>query len=371
MEQLAGVGIVAEYFNDFAFLRLEGFSGRRKSVKRRDEHGRLVSFDQPTNGIFENSQELGKYIRYAQEDRNAWHVDIVAHSMGGLISRHYIHQFMPQNSPDGRPQISHLVMLGTPNMGSPCADVMNFAFEMTGKNVEAVRQLRQDVVADFNKVNTNRKGVKFSVLAGNPLPTMCKSVVWNDGVVPVPSAKWQITDNAESKNIHTELTGTADFSAFVKPRLAIGPKGNHNPEMPSLPNQRSANFSNNQFASYFMNASFRSEPPASTGVLNAANRELNVYPSANADGSDILFAKAVKIAPKQTVEIEIPVAQVLNFGLTFMADPHISATLYNEKGEMVGKNLTKTPEANAWFRSIYVDKNVNGGNVETETRKYF
>ena len=77
-------------------------------------------------------------------------------------------------------------MLGTPNMGSPCADVMNFAFEALNKNVEAVRQLRQDVVADFNRVNTNRKGVKFSVLAGNPLPTMCKTLVWNDGVVPVP-----------------------------------------------------------------------------------------------------------------------------------------------------------------------------------------
>ncbi len=74
---------------------------------------------------------------------------IVAHSMGGLISRHYIHQFMPPNYQDGRPQIAHLVMLGTPNMGSPCADVMNFAFEMTGKNVEAVRQLRQDVVDGF------------------------------------------------------------------------------------------------------------------------------------------------------------------------------------------------------------------------------
>ncbi|HKP71957.1 MAG TPA: hypothetical protein VJT82_03400, partial [Pyrinomonadaceae bacterium] len=94
----------------------------------------------PTNGIFENSQQVGKYIRYAQEDRNAWHVDVVAHSMGGLIARHYIHAFMPP-SPDGRPQVSHLVMLGTPNMGSPCADVMNFTFEMLGKNVEAVRQL--------------------------------------------------------------------------------------------------------------------------------------------------------------------------------------------------------------------------------------
>jgi pimeloyl-ACP methyl ester carboxylesterase len=185
----------------------------------------------PTNGIFENSQQVGKYIRYAQEERNAWHVDVVAHSMGGLITRHYIHNFMPATA-DGRPQVSHLVMLGTPNMGSPCADVMNSTFEVLGKNVEAVRQLKPSVVAEFNRVTTNRKGVKFSVLAGNPLPVMCKTVTWNDGVVPVESAVWTIRDHALSKNVHTDLTGTADFSNFVKPRLAVGPRGDHNPEPP-------------------------------------------------------------------------------------------------------------------------------------------
>jgi len=304
---------------------------------------------EPTNGIFENSQQLGKYIKYAQEDRNAWHVDIVAHSMGGLISRHYIHQFMPANYQDGRPQVSHLVMLGTPNMGSPCADVMNFAFEMTGKNVEAVRQLRQDVVADFNRVNINRKGVKFSVLAGNPLPTICKTIVWNDGVVPVPSAKWTIADTAESKNVHTELTGTGDFSAFVKPRLAIGPKDNHNPEVLQLPNypNRIGQNQPNVFGTFFVNAAYKMQ-----------NQTENLIDQ-NAFKPD--FAKAVKIAPKQSVEIEIPIEQAINFGLTFMAASDISATLFDDKGTIVGKNLMKTPEANSWFRSIYIDKNVTGG----------
>jgi hypothetical protein len=120
-----------------------------------------------------------------------------------------------------------------------------------------------------------------------------------------------------------------------------------------------------------MNASYRSEPPALAGGTNSGYSEAKLYPSANADGSDILFAKAVKIAPKGFVEIEIPVAQVSNFGLTFMADPNISATLYNEKGETVGKNLTKTPEANAWFRSIYVDKNVSAGTWKLKLENSF
>jgi triacylglycerol esterase/lipase EstA (alpha/beta hydrolase family) len=295
---------------------------------------------EPTNSIFENSQQLGKYIRYAQEDRNAWHVDVVAHSMGGLITRHYIHQFMEPNSPDGRPQIAHLVMLGTPNMGSPCADVMNTTFEALGKNVEAVRQLRQDVTEEFNRVNVNRKGVKFSVLAGDPLPTMCKTITWNDGVVPVQSAIWKIADNAKSKSLHTDLTGTSDFSSFVKPRLAIGPKGNHNPEAPTVEQLRG------DVVPDYRETEF-------TGQRIYGMRESSIVPQP--------FAKSVKLAPKQVVEIELPVTGAANFGVTFMALPTVSASLVDASGTVVGKNLANTPEAGQWFRSIFVDRQVTAG----------
>jgi pimeloyl-ACP methyl ester carboxylesterase len=305
----------------------------------------------PTNGIFENSQQVGKYIRYAQEERNAWHVDVVAHSMGGLITRHYIHNFMPPSA-DGRPQVAHLVMLGTPNMGSPCADVMNSTFEVLGKNVEAMRQLKPSVVAEFNRVNVNRKGVKFSVLAGNPLPVMCKTVVWNDGVVPVESALWKIKDNALSKNVHTDLTGTADFSSFVKPRLAVGPKGDHTPErpegpeLPQYPNQINRNLYGAS-APAFVNASYG----ARVGAAYAA-REEDFRPS---------FAKEVRLAPKQVLEVEIPVAAVPRFGVTFMAGAQVSATLADERGAARGQNLAGSPESRGFFRTIFVDGNVGAG----------
>lgn len=303
----------------------------------------------PTNGIFENSQEVGKYIKYAQEERNAWHVDVVAHSMGGLITRHYIHNFMPP-TPDGRPQVARLVMLGTPNMGSPCADVMNSTFEVLGKNVEAIRQLRPSVVAEFNKVNTNRKGVKFSVLAGNPLPVMCKTVVWNDGVVPVESAIWQIRDNAISKNVHTDLTGTQDFSSFVKQRLAVGPKGNHNPEAPESAQH-----------SHELKRNFN--PLSSAGFLNAAYapRVATVGSVVADDAFRPAFAKELKLAPGQALEVEIPVAAAINFGVTFMADANVSATLVDDKGALRGKNLAGTPEARGFFRTVFIDSAVGAG----------
>ncbi|HEX8367435.1 MAG TPA: hypothetical protein VF604_02620 [Pyrinomonadaceae bacterium] len=325
-------------------------------VGEKPEHGVMntgttfMSSEQ-TDSIADNAHKLETYIEYAQKDRNAWHVDVAAHSMGGLISRYYIDQIMQNNAEDGRPRISHLVMLGTPNMGSPCADVMDLAFGMVGKQVEAVRQLQQDYVEGFNKVITQRKGVKFSALAGNSVPTVCKWSGAGDGVVQVPSAHWTIKDTGLSDSLHTDLTGTKDFSNFVKPHVAIGPKGNHNPEMPQMPNRTGQQQQQNQFGAYFMNASYQAPVSNEFSLPNTIDKD---YYKPD-------FAKAVKLAPKQSVEIEIPVPTAQNFGITFMADSNVSATLSSDKGEVLGKNLTKTPEANLWFRSIFVNRNVSAG----------
>ena len=113
-------------------------------VGEKPEHGLMntggsfMSREQ-TNSIAQNAAQLKTYIDYAQRDRNAWHVDIVAHSMGGLISRHYINGLMPMNYKDGRPQVTRLIMLGTPNAGTTCADVMSTAFALTGNPITALR----------------------------------------------------------------------------------------------------------------------------------------------------------------------------------------------------------------------------------------
>jgi hypothetical protein len=305
--------------------------------------GRDFFSSEETNSTPQNAQVLQNYIKYAQEDRNAWHVDVVAHGVGGLIGRYYISNLMPAAYADGRPQISHLLMLGTPNLGSPCADVMDFAFEMTGKSPRVVRQMRQDTMVTFNQENQNRRGVKFAALAGNPLPTMCKTLVWNDGFVPVPSAHWTIADHALSKNVHPELTGTEDFSKFVKPRLAVGPRGDHNPDVQGLQGNRNG-------------------AGMGTGgaMLYAAYRPR----LASVTAPDALkpdFAKAVTLASKQAAEVSFPVSGATNFGVTFMASRELSATLIDDKGAVVGQNLANMAEAGATFRSIFVDRPITAG----------
>jgi hypothetical protein len=186
--------------------------------------GKSAGNMEPTFSIRQNAQELGKQILYTQKTENAWRVDVVAHSMGGLISRYYIHHLMT-DMPDGKPTIKHLVMLGTPNMGSPCADMLYPKYKLLGFEVEALRQLQTSVVAEFNNEVTNRKGVRFSITYTDKIPITCDLKVAGDGVVTRASAIWQIADVSHSDSLeHTALTGKEDFMRFVRPRLALGPK---------------------------------------------------------------------------------------------------------------------------------------------------
>ncbi|MCW1431108.1 alpha/beta fold hydrolase [Novosphingobium sp. JCM 18896] len=304
-------------------------------VGEKPEHGRMSTGEEvgsfgPTYTIAQNAFELAKTVEHAQAERNAWHVDLVAHSMGGLISRRYIHAMMPGYA-DGKPQITRLVMLGTPNMGSPCADVLSATLDFLDKPMEALRELRTDVVAKFNAEHGERKGVEFSVLAGNILPTMCKTVGWNDGVVTVPSARWTIADAVEDKVLHTDMTGTPPFSSFVKPRLAKGPKA-----------QR---------------ATGGGSGAASGGRLMLIGDDET--PATASDKPD--FVKLVKLAPRAMVELEIPVSEGRQLGVNLLAASVVSATLIDQTGVVVGSNLTQTPQASQPFRSIVVDRPVAKG----------
>jgi len=187
--------------------------------------GYFFGNNQPTNSIFENARELGKQIEFTRETMNAWHVDVVAHSMGGLISRFYIH-FLMKDTFDGKPAVTHLAMLGTPNMGSPWADIMFEKYRNMGHHVEALRELKTDVCRTFNQQVTNRKGVKFSITYTDRIPATGNTLEAGDGVVSKSSAIWQITDVSRSDSLdHTSLTGREDFLRFIYPRLAVGPGG--------------------------------------------------------------------------------------------------------------------------------------------------
>lgn len=184
-----------------------------------------VRQNKANKSVYDHADNLAKYVNNVRTATNAWHVDMLAHSTGGLVARLYVHKQM-EILPDNYPVVKHLMMLGTPNNGVPCADSMknSNAFK---DNLQTAKELMPDEIALFNQYVTNRKGTKFSALVGNSFPVLCATPEWNDGFVSVESAKHGIADFAVTKAQHPDLITTKSFNDFVKPHVVTGPRGTY------------------------------------------------------------------------------------------------------------------------------------------------
>lgn len=337
-------------------------------------HGKMSTGDRPgnykpTNTIYQNAQELAKQIKFAREENNAWHVDVVAHSMGGLISRQYINTFMPPVF-DGKPEITHLVMLGTPNMGSPCADTVNEQFEEYGANeMHAMRELKPIIVRAFNTRVNDRKGVKFSVLIGIiPVPRTCLAEnVFGDGVVPVESAKYNLTDYEYVPRNHIALTGIEDFKGFVMPRVAVGPKKSRAERATALleksasetyasADETSAPRDRYGFARYFQTVSYKRPTVA------AIDDEPN--------GAKLTTKKKIVLAPKQSQEIEIPAEAIGVNGVLIVAGTGVAATLTDAGGAALGVSEGGLEAVKNPFRLIVADRKATGALMKLKLQNF-
>jgi probable HAF family extracellular repeat protein len=163
----------------------------------------------------ENAEALAQAVDNIRNAREAWHVDLLAHSTGGLISRLYV-QSMMSTLTDGSPAVTNLVMLGTPNWGSPCA-----WFSPDPK----MWDLLPSVAQTFNETVTERRGVAMSVAAGDSSATTCGRDVRGDGLVPIESALTGFSDTGVFPDLANEaMTHSGELlSQFVIPHLASPP----------------------------------------------------------------------------------------------------------------------------------------------------
>jgi hypothetical protein len=187
------------------------------------------------------------------------------------------------------------------------------------------------------------------------VPRVCQAKEWGDGVVTIPSALWEVADRRFAPREHTSLTGKEDFTAFVKPRLAVGPKGGGQAESAALEKITSDDFAglndnaaNDRygFAKYFVNAAYKRTETGQTSEDEV---------------SGLIARKAVKLAAKQTAEIEIPVSTAAAAGVTLIAAPTVSASLIDANNAIVGTSAAGTTAATDIFRTIAAEKSVAGG----------
>ena len=176
--------------------------------------GNLADPTGRTNTIAENAAILGQYIQAVKQQTGAQKVDLLVHSLGGLISRYYIDRLMPEG------EVAQLLILGTPMAGTGCANLP----AALGFYLPAVLEFQPSYVQEiFNPQITHRRGVAFYALAGVPLVDPVQSpctVVPSDVAVSAESVSAIEMETVEMPVLHTELNTSPEvFGQFVLPHL--------------------------------------------------------------------------------------------------------------------------------------------------------
>jgi pimeloyl-ACP methyl ester carboxylesterase len=167
-----------------------------------------------TNSIAGNAEILGQYISNVKAQTGAEMVDLVVHSMGGMISRYYIDRVMQERD------VAQLIMLGSPMGGSDCS-VLPAAL---GFFLPASIEIRESYMRGvFNQQITHRKGIEFYDLGGTAINESFKSPctgIPNDTVVSFDSINAILLQSSQLEVIHSDLTFSDQaFVDFVKPLL--------------------------------------------------------------------------------------------------------------------------------------------------------
>ncbi len=171
-----------------------------------------------TNSIAQNAAILGEYISGVQRATGAEKVDLLVHSMGGMISRYYLDRVMTTAN------VAQLIILGTPMAGSACASLP----ASLGLLLPATLEIQPSyMVGVFNQQIVRRQGVPFHALAGTKLQDTVTSPctpVPSDLVVTVDSVRAIPMPVQEISLLHTELnTAPEVFQEFVTPLLQTPP----------------------------------------------------------------------------------------------------------------------------------------------------
>lgn len=272
--------------------------------------------------IEQNAQSEALYIEGVRRKTGAQHVDLVVHSMGGLISRDYIDHLM-QTEPDppgGRPIVGHLVMLGTPNMGSDCAVPASILGVIASAflGAEPTIQLRSDYVTNvFDPAVTHEHDVPFSVDAGTGYPTC--GLADGDGVVTRTSAWYTYYDvGSRPGDLHTDLTDDdAIVSQWIVPHVG----------------QTSAEY-------------------AAARIAPAARRSARVAAVAPTRTGMLSLVTHQTLAAGAGVRTPVAVPRSTRWDLTVVADPQVSVIVRRPNGTVAARQAAGSAVAGNGVRML-------------------
>jgi pimeloyl-ACP methyl ester carboxylesterase len=181
----------------------------------------------PTFSIAQNAEIVAEYVEAVRKNTGAERVDLVAHSLGGLISRYYVQNLMPVVEAPGLPPVpvaNQLFMAGTPNAGTPCGRIP----AAVGLFSPATTQITPEYLTQvFNPTVRDRRGVPFFAIAGDAVQEKvairCTELP-TDRYVSVRSVLQGVSVAPDRiKGIHSDLNNREDSFGRIFASLARSP----------------------------------------------------------------------------------------------------------------------------------------------------
>lgn len=183
----------------------------------------LMEYSRPFNSVRSNANELRAAVDRIAAATGSKEIDIICHSKGGLDARAYLDQ--------GNEKLDKLVMVATPNQGSPLADIERQFRDMgipllpstdDAEVRQAILDLSEDRIKDgkannptLNALNRNlnvqKERADLFTIAGNGIPTLSSKTLLTfrgDGVVSRKSVQLSGVPNKNiwSPNHFSELS---------------------------------------------------------------------------------------------------------------------------------------------------------------------
>ena len=138
------------------------------------------------NTVQQNADLTWEYISERMRETNAHQVDVVAHSLGGVITRRLLHD--PNYGLNAQEAIHTVILLGVPDGGSPCSDTIP---------TPANREITITAITGFNEMNPGYPGVQSAALYSDHWSTTCFTAEAGDSMVPAWSTTAQPTTTTQ------------------------------------------------------------------------------------------------------------------------------------------------------------------------------
>jgi pimeloyl-ACP methyl ester carboxylesterase len=195
----------------------------------------IISFEQSSDACgssADHAKELAQIVQNIKSKTGQKQVNIIGYSKGGLDARVYLANDLSNKD------VANLIMVGTPNDGSPIASSAQFLPEAFRICSPAIDDLAEDSTATKAQINSN---TNYYTIGGHWIPNFvffnCSPLLFNwlalgsfniigedDGVVPLDSA---IDPEEDFENIdishscHLDLLGNEEYDMVKKEGILL------------------------------------------------------------------------------------------------------------------------------------------------------